>query len=118
MIFELMWVRSVPTRQLRAEHTELAYLRKIGFSVNSPGKITLSEVYGISQRYLSEDSCPDQGKCIRQLHFLEICTHRPHFKDKDIRQTQLAYLRGTGFVQDQKVTPLIVYSHIFWTKFE
>ena len=52
-------------------------------------------------------------KCIRQLHFLEICTHRPHFKDKDIRQTQLAYLRGTGFVQDQKVTRLIVYSHIY-----
>ena len=62
MIFELMWVGSVPTRQLRAEHTELAYLRKIWFFVNSPGKITLSEVYGISQRYLSEDSCPHQGK--------------------------------------------------------
>ena len=52
-------------------------------------------------------------KCIRQFHFLEICTHRPHFKDKDIGQAQLAYLRGTGFVQDQKVTRLIVYSHIY-----
>ena len=54
-----------------------------------------------------------KDKCIHQIHFVQLCTHRPGYSEKDICQPQLAYLRGTGFVQDQKVTRLIIYTHIY-----
>ena len=113
MIFELMW--SDLSQQGNSEQSTPNSPTSVKFDCSSirRAKSHFLKFTGFHKDIYQRIHVRTEHKCIRQLHFLEICTHRPHFKDQDIRQTQLAYLRGTGFVQDQKVTRLIVYTHIY-----